>query len=102
MPTLHGPRKQHASKFARRGRRQCMLKEDPNVAAFPGTGTFQSSRDLQLLAGLQERQGVVLPRGLVEIRSEKPARFVGQEWVNANGLFAQEVLLNDGVGQREE
>ncbi len=44
MPTLHGPRKRHASKFARRDRGQRTVKEDPSVAAFPGTGTFQGSR----------------------------------------------------------
>jgi len=72
--------------------RQHTVKEDPNVAAFPGTGTFQGSGYLQLTAGLQKSQGVILPRGLVEVCCEKPACFVGQEWVDADGLLAQEVL----------
>src|ERR1035437_10027897 len=41
MPALHGARKQHASEFARGNRRQRTLKEDPNVAAFSRTRTFQ-------------------------------------------------------------
>src|SRR5437870_10025339 len=65
MPTLHSSREQQASKFARCDRRQRALKEDPNVAALPGTRTFQGSRHVQLLASLKQSQGVILPRLLV-------------------------------------
>src|ERR1700730_10433209 len=102
MPALHGSREQHASEFARGDRRQRTVKEDPNVAALPGTGTFQNSGYRQLLTGFQESQGVILPSRLVEVCREKPARFVGQEWVHANGFLTQEVVLDDGVGQRKE
>jgi hypothetical protein len=37
MPALHGSRKKHAPEFARGDRRQRAVKEDPNVAALPGT-----------------------------------------------------------------
>ena len=57
---------------------------------------------VQLLAGLQESQRVILPRLLVEVCRQKPARFVGQQCVHANRILPQEVALNDGVGQREE
>ena len=102
MPALHGSREEHASEFARGNRRKRTFKEDPNVAALPGTRTFQGSGHVQLLACLKESQGVILPRFLVEVRREKPARFVRQERVHANGLLAQEMILDDGVGQREE
>ena len=102
MPALHGSRENHASQFARGDRRQRTIKEDPNVAALPGTRTLQGSGHVQLLAGLKKSQGVILPRLLVEVCREKPARFVGQEGIHANGFLAQEVVLDDGVGQREE
>src|SRR5208337_3636931 len=50
-------------------------------------------------ARLQESQGVILPRRLVEVCREKPARFVWQERVHADGFLAQEVVLDDGVGK---
>ena len=102
MPALHGSRENHASQFARGNRRQRTIKEDPNVAALPGTRTLQGSGHAQLLAGLKESLGVILPSLLVEVCREKPARFVGQEGIHANGFLAQEVVLDDGVGQREE
>src|ERR1035441_7531121 len=102
MPALHGARKQHASEFARGNRRQRTLKEDPNVAAFSRTRTFQGRGHVQLPARLQESQGVILPRRLVKVCREKPARFIWQESVYADGFLAQEVVLDDGVGQRKE
>src|SRR5579863_6589209 len=100
MPALHGSRKQHASEFARGDRRQRTLKEDPNVAAFSRTRTFQGRGHVPLPARLQESQGVI--RRLVRVCREKPARFIWQESVYADGFFAQEVILDDGVGQRKE
>src|SRR4051812_47648317 len=72
------------------------------MAALPGTGTFQGSGHVQLLAGLQESQGVILPGLLVKVCRKKPACFVWQERVHADGLLAQEVALDDSVGQRDE
>src|SRR6266481_5604609 len=88
--------------FARGTRSQRTIKEDPNVAALPGTRTLQGSGHTQLLAGLKECLGVILPSLLVKVRREKPARFVGQEWIHANGFLAQEVALDHGIGHREE
>ena len=102
MPALHGSREDHASQFARGNRWQRTIKENPNVAALPGTRTLQGSGHAQLLAGLKESLGVILPSLLVEVRREKPARFVGQEGIHANGFLAQEVVLDDGVAHREE
>ena len=102
MPALHGSRKQHASEFARGDRRQRTLKDDPDVAAFSRARTFQDRGHVQLPAGLQESQGVILPRRLVKVCREKPARFIWQESVYADGFLAQEVVLDDGVGQRKE
>jgi hypothetical protein len=86
-----------------RGNRwQRTIKEDPNVAALPGTRTLQGSGHTELLAGLKESLGVILPSLLVEVCREKPARFVGQQRIHANGVLAQEVVLDDGVGHREE
>jgi hypothetical protein len=38
----------------------------------------------------------------VEVYREKPARLVGQERIHADGLLAQEVVLDDGVSHGEE
>src|SRR5271165_6523491 len=76
--------------------------EYARVAALPGARTRQGSWHTQLLAGLKESLGVILPSLLVEVSREKPARFVGQEGIYADGLLAQEVVLDDGVGHREE
>jgi tetratricopeptide (TPR) repeat protein len=78
------------------------LKEDPNVAALAGTRTLQGSGHTQLLAGLKESLGVILPRLLVEVRRKKPTRFVRQEGIHANSFLAQEVAPNDGVAHGEE
>src|ERR1039458_10622645 len=84
MPALHGSREQHASELARGDRRQRALKKDPDVAALPGTRTFQGSGHVQLPAGFKESQGVIFPSRLVEVCREKPARFVWKERVHAN------------------
>ena len=72
------------------------------MATLPGTRTLQGGGHVQLLAGLQESQGIILPSRLVEICREKPARFVRQEGVHANGFLTQQVVLDDCVGQRKE
>jgi hypothetical protein len=57
----------------------------------------------QLRAGLQKCQSVILPSLLlIEVGREKPACFVREERVHTDGLPAQEMLLDDGVGHREE
>src|SRR5206468_2168477 len=63
---------------------------------------LQGSGHTQILAGLKESLRVILPSLLVEVYRKKPARFLGQERIHANGLLAQEAVLDDGVGQWEE
>jgi hypothetical protein len=72
------------------------------VAAFSRTRTFHGRGHVQLPARLQKSQGVILPRRLVKVCREKPARFIWQESVYADGYLAQKVVLDDGVGQRKE
>ena len=67
------------------------------MTALPGTRTLQSSGHVELVAGLQKSQGIILPRLLVEVRREEPACFVWQQRVHTDGFLAQEVVLNDGV-----
>src|ERR1044072_4598302 len=99
MPALHGSREQHAAEFACDHRRQRTLKEDPYVAALSRTRTFQGGRHIQFLARLQESQGVILPSRLVEVCRKKPAGFIWQESVHADGFLTQEMILDDGVGE---
>src|SRR5437762_4904222 len=101
MPTLHSSREKHASEFARSDRRQCTIKEDPNMAAFPGSGTCQDCGYVQLPAGFKISQRVVLPSLLIEVRREKPARFVWQQWIYTNGFLAQKMIFDDSVGEGE-
>src|SRR5271157_3872625 len=69
---------------------------------FPERERSKAVWHTQLLAGLKKSLSVILPRLLVEVCREKPARFVRQEGIYANGFLAQEVVLDDGVGHREE
>jgi len=78
MPMLHGSHKQEASEFARGDRRQRALKEDPNVAALPERERSKAAAR-STPANLKESQGVILPRFLVEVCREEPARFVWQQ-----------------------
>ena len=67
MFAFHGSIENHASQFASGGRRNCRIKEGPNVAALPGTGTFQGSWHAQFLARLKEGLGVLPPGLLIEV-----------------------------------
>src|SRR5690348_15978497 len=102
MPALHGSREQDTSELARGDRRKRTLKEDPNVAAFSRTTTFQGGWHVQFLARLQESQGVILPSRLVKVRRKKPAGFIRQESVHADGFLAQQMILDDGVSDGNE
>jgi hypothetical protein len=102
MPPLHCSGQEQASQFTSGDRRQRAVEENPNVAALSGTRAFQCGRHIQFLTNLQESQSVILPGLLVEICREKPAGLVRQERIHADGLIAQEMVLDDGVGHREE
>jgi len=102
MPAFHGSRENQGSQFARGYRWQRTIKEDPNVTALPGTRTLQGSRYIQLMAGLKKSLSVIFPSLLVEVHRKKPARFLGQERIHANDLLAQEVVFDDGIGDRKE
>jgi hypothetical protein len=51
---------------------------------------------------VSKKASVILPSLLVEVCGEKPARFVWQQRIYADGLLTQEMLLNDGFRDREE
>src|SRR5439155_25627743 len=67
MPAFHGSRENRASQFPRGNPWQSTIKEDPNMAALPGTRTLQGSGHIPLLAGLEKSLGVILPSLLVEV-----------------------------------
>src|SRR6266567_4619945 len=69
---------------------------------FPERERSKTAGTLNCRQVSKESLGVILPSLLVEICREKPARFVGQEGVQAHGFLAQEVVLDDGVGNRQE
>jgi hypothetical protein len=72
------------------------------VGSVSGTRTLENCGHTQLLAGVEECARIVGPRSLVEIHGEKPAGFVVEKRINANGLFPEEMALDDRVGQWEE
>jgi len=76
MPALHSPGENRASNFACGARRNCLFKEDPNMAAISRSRTFQGRWHVQLLACSEKRAGVVSPCFLIEIHGEKPTGLV--------------------------
>src|ERR1019366_9401541 len=99
MPAFHSPRENRASKFACGICRNCMFKEDPNMAAISRTRAFQGRWHIQLLACVEKRAGVVGPSFLIEIHGEKPTGLVRKQRVNANSLFSEEMILNNHITQ---
>ena len=102
MAPFHSAGENDAAKLARGDRWTCTIKEDPDVATASRAGTLQSRRHIQLPACIHERVRIFLPGSLVEIHGEKPAGFVRQQWVNANGFGPQQMILNRSLGQREK
>jgi len=76
MPAFHSPRENRASKLACGICRNCMFKEDPNMAAISRARAFQGRWHLQFLACIEKRAGVVSPCFLIEIHGEKPTGLV--------------------------
>ena len=53
-------------------------------------------------ACLQKGSRIILPGGLVEIRSQEPTRLVFQQGINACRQFAAEMVADHRIRQREE
>ncbi len=75
-----------------------LQKENPDVTAAPGARAFEHGGDLPLGAGVKKRPHIVLPCRLVEIGGEQPARFVGEQWIDAGHEFARQMVMNDLIG----
>src|SRR5260370_11978862 len=101
MPTFHSPRENRASKFACGICRNCMFKEDPNMAAISRARAFQGRWHVQLLACIEKRAGDVSPCFLIEIHGEKPPGLVRSKRVTANSLLSEVMILNNPVAQRD-
>jgi hypothetical protein len=91
MSAFHSARENQASQLACGDRRQRTLKENPDVTALPGSRTLKGGMYIQFPTGFQKSLGIILPGLLVEVCREKPARFVEQEGVDADGFLAKEV-----------
>src|SRR6516164_8676 len=102
MAAFHSPGENHATEFARGHSWERPLEENPNVAALPGARPFECCRHIHFPADLKKSERIVFPGFLVEVSCQKPARFVGQQWINAHGLAAQKMIFDHGIRQREE
>src|SRR6516162_8434413 len=102
MAAFHSPGENHATEFARGHSWERPLEENPNVAALPGARPFECCRHIHFPADLKKGERIVFPGFLVEVSCQKPARFVMQQWVNANGLAAQKMIFDHGISQLQE
>ena len=102
MSTFHRSGENRTSEFPRGARRQCLVEEYPRVSSVSGTRTLENCGHAQLLAGVMECARIADPCFFVEIHGQKPAGFVLEKRINANGLFPVEMVPYNRVGQREE
>ena len=58
------------------------------------TRPFKRGGNIPVGAGLKEGPYVVLPGRFVEIGSQKPARFIGQQRINARRQFTSEMVVD--------
>ncbi len=100
MTALHRARQQQCPEFAgdRRGDRP--FKEDPYMASFSGARSFQCRGHVKVVARLQECRGIFLPGLLVEVDGKEPASFVAEQRVDAESLFAREMVVNRLICER--
>ena len=89
----------HPSRDARVYRRG---EEEPRVCAVPRAGALDRDGYADGSAGFGKCGDVFLPRGLVEIGSEKPAALILEERVNAHHVSALQVVDDDLVAERDE
>ncbi|MDD2975891.1 hypothetical protein [Aquabacterium sp.] len=54
------------------------------------------------MAGQHERFGILLPIGLVKVDGQEMACVVLQQWVDPHGVLARQVVVDHGIGQREQ
>lgn len=83
-------------------RRHSLGEEDPDVGAIPGAGNLERGWHPQLGAGSAERPCFIAPVGFVEIDGEKMTSVVGVERINADGVLASQMVIDNRVGQRDE
>jgi hypothetical protein len=65
-----------------------------------GPGTLKAGRNADLLAHLEEREGVQQPGAFVEVTGEEPAAIPVDQRVYAGDHVAREVSVDDRVVQR--
>ncbi|MDP1653864.1 MAG: hypothetical protein Q8L56_14185 [Rhodocyclaceae bacterium] len=51
---------------------------------------------------LAKRLGILAPFRFIEISGEKMAGVVSQQWIDADGAFASEMLVDDRIRQRNQ
>ena len=101
MPLLHGPGEDGRPEFARQFRRQACGEENPDVTTMARARAFKDGGHFPLGTGVEECPHIVLPGRVVEVSSEKPTSFVCQQRINANCEFADQMVVEDLVSQRE-
>ena len=67
---------------------------------FPDRDLSKYAGTPRTLAGLDERQRIFLPSSFVKVSGQEPAGFINQERIDADCLFAGEMLSNDLVCNR--
>jgi hypothetical protein len=77
-------------------------EEKPRMRAVSGTRAFDRNRDAQGSARLGERNHIFLPRVLVKVDREEPARFVLEQRITAHDVSSLQVIRHDLVVDRDE
>jgi hypothetical protein len=95
---FHGLRQQSATHFAGEHGRDRRFEENPDMTAISRSRPFQIRGNARALASREERQRILPPCLLVEVRREKPTGFIKQERIDSYRLFPRQMLLNDFVG----
>ena len=98
---LHCPGEDGCAKFSREAGGQRRIKENPNVTTASRARPFKGGGNVPFGAGLKKCPHVILPGRFVEIGSQKPARFIGQQRINPSRQFAGEMVVNYLIRQRK-
>ena len=88
----HRLRDEVAAHFACGPRGDGLREEEPDVRAVAGSRSLDQGGQPEPPRRLHERANVLLPRGLVEVGGEKPARLVSEHRVDAHHVLAAQVL----------
>jgi hypothetical protein len=73
-------------------RRDAFVEEEPRVRAIAGPGAFESHWKSESVARLREREYVVLPPLVVEVRGERPAQITFEHRGDAHHVMALQML----------